>query len=158
MTFKKIVSSPFQYLGSPCYLALGHYYNTQTVVIVTFIESPYVNEFMGNPHNYGFVAGINYSPAELNTFFDRVWNFWISHNCIRKYFSYTSSHMDISRRYLGQDIPDAREAERNVSLALVTGHFSMQGVRPMSHGVVDIGGLHIEADETKITPVGSRKY
>lgn len=51
---------------------------------------------------------------------------------------------EIMRKYFGPDIPDIRDLERNVSLALVNSYYTLTGVRPITTGLIEVGGLHVE--------------
>jgi len=46
------------------------------------------------------------------------------------------------RLHLGQDIPSAREIERNASLAFMNGHFSISGPKPTLPALVNVAGMH----------------
>ena len=60
---------------------------------------------------------------------------------------------ELMRKYLGSDIPDIRELEKNVTLALVNSYFTLTGVRPTTTGLIEVGGLHLEDNYAELSPV-----
>lgn len=140
-----------EFFGSPCYLGFGHYLKTPIAIVVSFLEMINVDDFMGSPLSFAYYPrGFNERPV-LTTFFDRLWNFVTSFKEMQEFYYYTSKHNDITRKYLGQDVPDVRELEKSVSLALVNGHYSISGIRPQIPSIVDIAGLHVESDDSMMT-------
>lgn len=117
------------------------------------LESSYIDNFMGNPFNFAFFPGAAYDDVVLNTFFDRVWN--LVENCKDSltFYRYTSDQTNIMRKYLGQDLPDVRQLERNVTLALVNSHYSFHGIRSVAPALIEVGGLHIQNGEIPLPPV-----
>ncbi|CAK9828264.1 UDP-glycosyltransferase UGT5 [Anthophora retusa] len=141
-----------EYLGSPCYLGIGQLLNAPIAIVTSFLEQPYIDDFMGNPFNFAFFPGACTHSAVLNTFADRLWNFLTNYKEMVMFYHYTSDQTEIMRKYLGTHLPDIRELERNVCLALVNSHYSFHGIRSFTPAVVEVGGLHIENDESKLTP------
>ncbi|XP_076244173.1 UDP-glucosyltransferase 2-like isoform X2 [Calliopsis andreniformis] len=141
-----------EYFSMPCYLALGPYLNTQIIVAETFIDSCHLNEIIGNSQNYPSYSALFEPETTVNTFFNRLNNFWSTYLTIQQFYYYTSFQTEIVRKHLDQNLPDIRELEKKVSLIFMNGHFSLTGVKPIIPGIVELGGLHIESDEAKLTP------
>ena len=141
-----------EYLASMCYLGFGRLLNAPVAIIATFHDWSTINDFIGNSMNYAFFSGIHNDYAVVRTFFDRVWNFMISTTVMHQFYYKTSVQTEIMRKYLGSSMPDIRQLEKNVSLALVNAHFSLHGVRPITPAFVEVGGLHIGNQESKLTP------
>ncbi|XP_043264520.1 UDP-glucosyltransferase 2-like [Colletes gigas] len=141
-----------EYFGSPCYLGVGYRLKTPVAIAVSFLDMPFVDDFMGSPISYAFFSGGFNEKTVINTFYDRLTNFLQSFVDLNKFYYYSSSHTEIMRKYLGQDVPDVRELEKSVVLALVNGHYSITGVRPLTPGIVDVGGLHVLSDNSTLTP------
>lgn len=73
---------------------------------------------------------------------------------VRKFYRLTEqSQTDSMRKYLSPDIPNIREVEKNVALTLVNSHPILFGVKPITPALVQIAGLHIEANEEKLPAV-----
>ncbi|XP_017795599.1 PREDICTED: UDP-glucuronosyltransferase 2C1-like [Habropoda laboriosa] len=142
-----------EYFGSPCYLGFGHLLKTPVAIAVSFLSIPYVDDFMGNPLSYSFFPGFFNEKPVVDTFYDRLQNFLLNYPEILKFHYYTSDQTDMMKKYLGlPHIPNVRELEKNVSLALVNSHHNFYGIRPLVNTVVDVGGLHVEKDQPKLSP------
>ncbi|KZC13028.1 UDP-glucuronosyltransferase 1-6 [Dufourea novaeangliae] len=140
-----------EYLGAVCYLGFGHLLRVPVAIASSFLQVPCIHDFMGNNHNYAFFSGAYNEGATLVTFPDRLWNFLSNFMEMQLFYYYTSDQTKVMRKYLGQDVPDVRELERTVALALVNGHHSVNGVRPITPAIVDVGGLHVEFDHSELT-------
>lgn len=53
-----------------------------------------------------------------------------------------------SKRFLGSDIADPH----NTSLILVNTHYTIDGVRPLTPNVIEVGGIHIDKKQPKKLP------
>lgn len=93
--------------------------------------------------------------AFLDTFFDRVRNLFVNFKETLVFHHYTSDQTETMRKYLAADLPDVRQLERNVSLALVNSHYSFYGIRFLAPAVIEVGGLHIQGNECTSSLVGS---
>lgn len=108
---------------------------------------------MGNPGSYAFFSGAHNENAVISTIWDRLWNLLTDFKELQRFRYYTSDQTEIMRRYLRRDLPDVRELESRVSLALINGHHSFHGIRPITPAMVEVAGLHVEFDESELTPV-----
>lgn len=144
-----------QYFGAPCYLGLGALLNAPVAIVLSNLETSYIDSFMGNPFNFAFFSGASLDNVVLNTFFDRVWNLVLNYKDALTFYHYTSDQTDLMRRYLGRDLPDVRQLERNVTLALVNSHYSFHGIRSFAPAVIEVGGLHVQDEEIPLPPVSS---
>ncbi|KAK9306718.1 hypothetical protein QLX08_002635 [Tetragonisca angustula] len=141
-----------EYFGSPCYLGLGTLLNTPVAIVMSSLETSYIDSFMGNPFNFAFFPGASLENVVLNTFFDRVWNLVLNYKDALTFYHYTSDQTDMMRKYLGWDLPDVRQLERNVTLALVNSHYSFHGIRSFAPAVIEVGGLHVQDEEIPLPP------
>ena len=57
------------------------------------------------------------------------------------------------RKYLNPNIPDIRTVEKSVALTLVNSDHVMFGVKPLTPGLVQIAGIHIEENKSSLSPV-----
>ncbi|XP_071872819.1 UDP-glucosyltransferase 2-like [Bombus fervidus] len=142
-----------EYFGSPCYIGFGQLLNAPVAIVLSSMQMAFVDDFMGNPTSYAFLSGFNNDNAVVNTFFDRLWNFFINYKHTWIFQHYTAEQTNMMKQYLGlPNIPDIRELEKTVSLAIVNSHYSYYGIRPVTPAVIEVGGLHIEADKSKLSP------
>lgn len=111
---------------------------------------------MANPSSHAFYSmGLN-EKTELTTFFDRVWNTVLSYKQMYEFNYYTSDQTNIMRKHLGQNLPNIRQLERSVVLALVNSHHSISGIRPTVPAIVEVGGLHVDRNDSTLTQVSFR--
>lgn len=53
----------------------------------------------------------------------------------------------IIKQRFGENVPSVTELSKNISVMLVNTHYSLNGPKPISPKVVEVGGAHIK--ETK---------
>lgn len=116
-----------------------------------------MNEVMGNPTSSSFFPGILVEYPVLKNFWQRLTN--TIENLIQPliFNYYSRPQTDDMRKYLRPDMPDVREIEKDMALLFVNSHFSFHGIRPVTPGFVEIGGLHVEMDRSQLTPVRCNK-
>lgn len=145
----------FQYFASPCYIGFGKLLNVPVILVSSFLEFPYLDIVMGNPLSDAFFSGFFNEEPTIDTFFDRLWNVYLNYKQIMIFEQYTAVQTDMMRKHLGlPHLPDIRELERQVAMALVNTHYSYHGVRPITPAVIHVGGLHVvEENAPKLSPV-----
>ena len=117
-----------------------------------------MHDMIANPENLAFVPNnlINY--VENLDFWTRLYNL-LNAFFNKLYFNYlTTPQDDIIRKYLGPNSPGVREAEANVAMVLANSHFSLNGVKPITPALIEVGGLHIQEDSPELSPVIKNKY
>lgn len=102
---------------------------------------------MGNPTNLAFVPGLFAGlPSKMN-FWQRLMNV-VLFNEINFQFNYYSTKQ---KRYIdesfGAGYPSIYELSREFDLVFINSHYSLNGVKPMTHAIVEVGGLHINDDD-----------
>ncbi|XP_046616572.1 UDP-glucosyltransferase 2-like [Neodiprion virginianus] len=130
-------------LAAHCFLALGQHLKVPVVAIVTSPMWPWSSDFVANPDNPAYVPGVFSSLIAPMSFWDRMTNTLDLIGKKMQFYYYTSDQDEIIRKHLGPHALGVREAERNVSLILVNSHYSLNGVRPFTAAVVEVGGIHI---------------
>ncbi|XP_078046804.1 UDP-glucosyltransferase 2 [Augochlora pura] len=145
-----LVINHFRYLGAVCYLGFGHLLNAPIAIAASFMRAQIVDDLMGNPHSYAFFPGPHYENAMVATLIDRLsnvlsnlWHLWT-------FYRYTSDQTEVMRKYLGRDVSDVRQLERDVALASVNDHHSIGGVRLVTAAVINVGGIRVEFDDTEL--------
>ncbi|XP_033334725.2 UDP-glucosyltransferase 2 [Megalopta genalis] len=136
---------------APCYLAFGRHLNVPIVSITTSAFSDWLEDVSGNPHNPAFVPSIFSSFGQRMGFWDRLLNTVLS-----KYVAYElNSRMDWMSKHVkdhfGIDV-GARDLHKDIGLFLVNSHHSLNGIRPNSNGVVEVGGLHVTENGNPLSP------
>lgn len=140
-------------LGSPCYMIIGHLWNVPVIGISTTALYPWLHQFIGQPESLPYVPNnlMNFV-GEMN-FWERTYNL-LSTLFYKWTFSSTSNEQDnIIKKYFGPDLPSVRELERQVAMILINTHISLNGIKPTTPALVEVGGLHIYDEASTLPPV-----
>ncbi|XP_033228015.1 UDP-glucuronosyltransferase 2B31-like [Belonocnema kinseyi] len=142
-----------QILGANCYIGLGYIFKVPVITVSTHLEVPWTGDGVGSPSATAYYTDGLMRTFTVSTFWERLQN--TLHSQINKfrYFMYTEkAQTEAMRKYLSPDIPSVREIERTVALTLVNSYFNPFGIKPSTPGLIEIGGIHIEEDDSKLTP------
>lgn len=111
---------------------------------------------VGSPTATATFADVLMDKYEILTFWDRLKNTMISQISKYRFFSYTEkAQTEAMRKYLNPNIPNIREIEKIVALTFVNSYHNPFGIRALTPGMIEIGGLHIEGNNEKLSPVKS---
>lgn len=135
-------------------MALSHHLKVPIIGSSSAILYSWLNDFIANPHNLAFVPnnlGSDYSPPM--SFWQRLHNTVLTVFMNQYFQRYTLNQNDIIRKYLGNDAPGVRESERSLALILSNSHPSLNGPKPITTALIEVGGLHVQDDGTELTPV-----
>jgi glucuronosyltransferase len=135
--------------------------NECTYGFVHKLNVPYIFVHPHSMENYKTAfSGLRPSPAVVPSYTvpwaqegmgiaGRTLNFIAYHSLNFIYdWIYLPKMESIFRRYLGSDLPSAREIEKNASLAFMNGHFSLSGAKPKLPVLVDVAGIHCRPGQT----------
>ncbi|XP_058788821.1 UDP-glucosyltransferase 2-like [Phymastichus coffea] len=138
--------------GYQCLTAIGHKWNVPVVGVATTFLYPYNHRYIGNPLNLAMSSSNLRVDKEKMNFWDRLYNFIMTHYAIYEFYSEAYKQDAIMKKYLGTNTPHYSELERSVSLLLSNSHHSLHGVLPKVPALIQIGGIHIEDDNSTIDP------
>ncbi|XP_033229035.1 UDP-glucuronosyltransferase 2B15-like [Belonocnema kinseyi] len=142
-----------QVLTANCYIGLGYVFKVPVITVATNVEFPWTGDGVGSPTASAYYKDALTRTYTVSTFWERLQNTWHSHSTKYRYFIYTEkAQTESMRKYLSSDIPSVREIERTVALTLVNSYHNPFGIKPSTPGLIEIGGIHIEEDDTKLTP------
>ncbi|XP_046736278.1 UDP-glucosyltransferase 2-like [Diprion similis] len=133
-----------------CYLAFGRHLNVPVVGLTSSPLLPYTNEPIGNPLNTAYVPEIEDGSVSHMKFWQRLKNTIVTWMKILQSRYFTESQDEAVRKYFHLDMPGIRQLERELALLLVNSHYSVNGIRPMTPAVVEVGGLHVKNDSTEL--------
>lgn len=109
------------------------------------IDLPWLDQTLGQPEYTAF------RPTWFSDYFypmtlaQRFYNTIQSHVDNARFRYYTDEVQNsLMRKYISPDIPPLHELEKNVVLALVNSFHSLTGVRPLTPGLIEVGGLHVQ--------------
>nr|XP_046491204.1 UDP-glycosyltransferase UGT5-like [Neodiprion pinetum] len=136
----------FEALRWPAVLLFAKRYEIPAIGITSLSPTTQVHYQFGNPimpsqPPYWNSRGIGF---EKLTFWQRLCNFVQTWRFLFYYrTTYMQTQQEIARKYFGNDIPDLRDLEKNVSLVFANQQAPITFVRPSVPKIIDIGGFHI---------------
>lgn len=138
---------------APCFLAFGRHLKIPLVNIATAVMFDWIHEPMGNPVNLAMDASLFSQSTSLETFLDRLKNFYLWNYINWSYDFYTRYQNEIVEEVFGPGYPSVIELQRETSLMLVNYNQALHGMKPFTPAVVPIGGLHIDDSDDDLPPV-----
>lgn len=126
------------------------------VAVSSAIEYPWVGQIIGNDDNLAYVPNVYHVGSNFMNFYERVKNVITNYIAVWKFCRITEeSQTESMRKYLSSDIPNIREVEKNVALTLVNRNSIIFGTKPVTPALVEIAGLHIDENNTKLPTVSA---
>lgn len=129
--------------GTDCFLPIGHKLGVPTIGVLTSVLLPWTNDMIANPDNPSYVP-VYFNPyIQKMTFFERLHNTVINvvMKLIYRVYSVRQSQK-IAEKVFGP-LPPLQTLAENYSLILTNTHSSINQIRPLTHQVIEVGGLHI---------------
>ena len=136
-----------------CYYGLGPFLNIPLITITASKEFPTISRTVGNPLSTAFSSTHLLGKSEIKTFWNRLSNTILSMYNLYRLYVITEDQTESMREYLSPDLPSIREVEKMVALTIINTHHTIQGVRPTIPAFLEVGGIHIEEDESNFTKV-----
>lgn len=129
-------------------MGLGFIFKVPVVTVSSSLEYPWMTQYIGNMDNLAFVPNIFQTSSERMSFLERLSNVVTYYSQLLKFHTLSMrSQTNSMRKYLSPDIPNIREVEKSVALTLVNNDPILFGVKPITPALIQISGLHIEANE-----------
>ncbi|EZA57757.1 UDP-glucuronosyltransferase 1-9 [Ooceraea biroi] len=132
--------------AAPCYLAFGRHLGVPMVGTVTSALHSWLDNLSGNPPSLAFVPNLFSTFTQQMSFKERLINVLMFFGVNTQINHYTNSQTHYVKESFGLDVRHITELHRDISLYLVNSHHSLNGIRPMTPSVVEIGGLHLRDD------------
>lgn len=140
--------------NSDCMLGLANVYGQKApIVYLSSCTAMYwaLDRFgvTDNPSYVPLVSSIFTTPM---TFLQRLENA-VLNVYFKVWFRYAIQlrEQKIIEEHFGRKILDLQEMAKNVSLMLVNAHHSLNGVRPLIPGIVEVGGMHLDKTRRPIS-------
>ncbi|XP_031781625.1 UDP-glucuronosyltransferase 2B2-like [Nasonia vitripennis] len=138
--------------GAHCFMGFGHIFKVPVVAVSSSVEYSCISDFIGNFDHPAFVPNALLQDYNKTKFWDRLKNLFIHHWSSYKFKMLTENiQTDYMRKYLSPDMPNIRDVERTVALTLVNSHPVILGAKPVVPSLIEVGGLHIIDDGSKLT-------
>ncbi|XP_053614115.1 UDP-glucosyltransferase 2-like [Plodia interpunctella] len=130
--------------GSECFLPFGQRFQAPIVGLLSSVPLPWLNEQLGNPEATAYVPAYMTPFGQRMNLIERFLNtmsvIWAK--ILYKYKSQIPSQT-IADKLFGPG-PKLESLAQNYSLVLSNSHFSINEVRPLVPGMVEVGGLHLD--------------
>lgn len=159
--FQKIIKDPpkdppydlviTELFVAPCFMAFGRHLNVPMVGTVCSTLHDWINYYVGNPLNPSFVPSLFSGSGQTMTFWERLKNTLLTTLITFQIDYYTSYQQEHVKASFGIDTP-ITDFYQDMSLVLVNSHHSLHGIRPMTHGVVEVGGVHVPENGDPLRP------
>ncbi|XP_055918163.1 UDP-glycosyltransferase UGT5-like isoform X2 [Eupeodes corollae] len=132
--------------SNDCMMAIAHVLQAPVVALSSCAIMPWHYKRMGSPFIPSFMP-VNFLPhTDEMTFFQRLNNFFHYYAMNFLYDQITQKATnEMIRKYLGDSIPPIEELVLNTNAMLINQHYSLTGSVPYAPGIVEIGGLQIQA-------------
>lgn len=133
--------------NSDCMLGLLHVYEIRApvVALTSCAPMPWSADRIGATDNPSYVPVISSSFSSRMTFLERMENTFLL-NYYKLWFrnEVQMKEQALIEKHYGRKIPDLNDLARNISLLLVNTHPTLNGVRPLVPGIVEVGGMHLD--------------
>ncbi|XP_012528301.2 UDP-glucosyltransferase 2 [Monomorium pharaonis] len=138
--------------ASPCYLAFGRYLKVPVVATVASVFHDWLNEVSGNPSSLAFVPSFFSTYNQHMSFKERLINFFLSNYLSTQFHYYTNNQLKVVKEHFGMDLPHIKDLYNDVAVYLVNSHHTLNGIRPTTTNVIEIGGMHLKDDDDPLSP------
>ncbi|XP_046751368.1 uncharacterized protein LOC124414463 [Diprion similis] len=130
----------------PTFLSFGQRFDVPIIGITSLALPANVQYGIGSPilssHPSNWDCGA--TVVGKLSLWQRVKNFVKTWRFLYWYMTdFMPANQAIARKYFGNNLPDLRDLERNISLIFVNQHAPITYVRPNTPKIIDIGGFHV---------------
>lgn len=147
--------------NSDCMLGLAHVYGLKAPFVSMLSSSlmQWCPDRIGVTDNPSYVPIVSSEFTSRMSFLQRLEN-TVMNVYYKMWFRYAIQLKEkaIIEKRFGRKIPDLQDLGKNVSMMLVNTFHSMNGVRPLLPGVVEVGGMHLDHSRKPIPHVSTLKY
>ncbi|XP_043268662.1 UDP-glucosyltransferase 2-like [Venturia canescens] len=126
-----------------CYLAFSRHLKIPLIGMSTSKVMDWMNLPLGNPSSTAYVPSIFSGFSQHMSFFERLQNTVISGIIKIQYWYYMSEQLSLVEKYFGIKVDSMSELYKDISVMLVNTHPSFDFIRPLTPGIIEVGGLHV---------------
>ncbi|XP_033219242.1 UDP-glucuronosyltransferase 2B31-like [Belonocnema kinseyi] len=135
-----------------CFFAFSRFLNVPMIGVTTAAIYDWANDPLGNPSNLAFSPGAFTSLPNKMNFWERLQNVIFVHIAKYQFNYYSGLQKKYVDEYFGPGYPSIYEMSTEFSLVFVNSHYSLNGIKPFTPGIVEVGGLHIEDKKEVLIP------
>ncbi|XP_065158663.1 LOW QUALITY PROTEIN: UDP-glycosyltransferase UGT5-like [Atheta coriaria] len=134
-----------------CLLPYAHIYKAPIIGISSTGIMPWADERMGNPDNPAYIPNYFLPLRGKLNFVEKCFSTMMNIASKAWYHVILTLPAEIRGREVFGDMPPIENIAKDTMLLLANRHFSLDDPRPLVPGVIEIGGMHIDAPK-QITP------
>ncbi|KYN31800.1 UDP-glucuronosyltransferase 1-9 [Trachymyrmex septentrionalis] len=138
--------------AAPCYMAFGRHLKVPMVGTVASAFHDWLSEMSANPMNPSYIPSLFTEHNQDMNFKERLTNFLLMHYLSWEFHYYTNKQLKLVNEHFGMNLPHITDLYNDVSLYLVNSHHSLNGIRPMTTNVIEVGGLHLSDEGDPLSP------
>ncbi|XP_025987486.1 UDP-glucosyltransferase 2 [Solenopsis invicta] len=132
--------------AAPCFLAFGRHLKVPIIATVASVFHDWLNEVSGNPANPAFVPSFFSTHSSSMNFKERLTNAFLSNYLSWQFHYHSNKQVAIVKEHFGLDLSCIKDLYNDIAVYLVNSHHSLNGIRPMTTSVIEIGGMHLKDD------------
>ncbi|XP_055386209.1 UDP-glycosyltransferase UGT5 [Condylostylus longicornis] len=149
MPFDLVITENF---NTDCYLGIPYILNVPVIALSSCVAMPWHYNRFALPDTPSFIPSEFVGFNENMNFYERFVNFIITKSVALLYRTITQRNDNkFIKDYLKIDV-DVEDLAKKQSLLLINQHYSLSGSRPVPNRVVEIGGVHIDDNDTAAIP------
>ncbi|CRK86175.1 CLUMA_CG000058, isoform A [Clunio marinus] len=135
--------------NTDCMLGIAHKLDAPIIGLSSCNIMPWHFTQLGLPYEPGFYPTTFIGATDDMTFGKRLsnWFTFVYMNVMYKMFTQKSTN-ELLKRKFGSDFPDIEMLTKKVSMMFVNQHYSLSGAKHLSPNVIELGGIHIETDNS----------
>ncbi|KAF7998051.1 hypothetical protein HCN44_009449 [Aphidius gifuensis] len=133
---------------APCYLAFGRHFDAPVVGVVTCKQLDWLYQPFGNPVNTAYFKSLFSSTSEQMTFIERLKNTLIFNNVVLQTDYYMEHQCYHVEKFFNIKLSSIKELYNDVGVVLFNSHYSINDVKEVVPAFVDIGGIHVNQNQT----------
>ncbi|XP_011056896.1 PREDICTED: UDP-glucuronosyltransferase 1-9-like [Acromyrmex echinatior] len=139
--------------AAPCYMAFGRHLKVPMVATVASVFHDWLSEMSANPMNPSYIPHMFSGYSQHMNFKERLTNFLVIHYLSWQFHYYTNAEqLKLINEHFGMNLQHITDLYNDVSLYLVNSHNSLNGIRPMTTNVIEVGGLHLSDEGDPLSP------
>lgn len=139
-------------------LGLSGHFHCPSVVIFPNVNNYLMRKFAGNPNSMSTVPAPFLSSKTPMTFLQRLANFFFTlmEPVMIEVVDYMYNRPMYNEAFPPDIYPSFDEVVKNVSLVLLSQHFSERPAEALVPGLIEVAGMHIKKEPSPLPPVQSR--
>lgn len=120
--------------------------------VVTSDVFDWLRDPLGNPSNTAYMPSILSRYDQQMTFWERLKNTLSTVLINVQIAHYTEKQKEYVKEYFGFETT-VDDLHKDVAAVLINSHHTVFGVRPMTQGLIEVGGLHVSGESDPLSPV-----